>query len=365
MAMKKRILVGVPPIHHVLLSKDEIQGLTGLGYTCKSVLYGRNNYRANKIIKLAGVVTRALKIVKELYAFSPDILYLNSRLEFDGSTRDFITTLLIRLLYFRKLKIIVKTHGSEPSILQSRSFFFKRMVIPWLQRNIDAWFILSQEEKDIVARYNPALASKIYITANIIDATRSVQSASFKKRYNLDDSKFNILFVGRIVREKGVFSLLESIPMLDFREHCQFVFVGDGPDMQELQTRAQKLNVSAYTRFVGFVPEEECDHFYANADLLALPTFCNEGFPMALFKSVAAGLPVITTQIRAARDHLSAPENALWIDGQSPESVAKAITILYKDHALRQAMSKNNRQIGNRFSREQVCLKMSEVLLSV
>jgi glycosyltransferase involved in cell wall biosynthesis len=363
--MKKRILVGVPPIHHVLLSKDEIQGLTGLGYTCKSVLYGRNNYRANKVSKLAGVVARALKIVKELYTFSPDILYLNSRLEFDGSTRDFITTLLIRLLYFRKLKIIVKTHGSEPSILQSQSFFFRRMVIPWLQRNIDAWFILSQEEKDIVARFNPALASKIYITANIIDATRSVQSASFKKRYSLDGNKFNILFVGRIVREKGVFSLVESISMLDFREHCQFVFVGDGPDMQELQTRAQQLNVAAYTRFVGFVPEEECDHFYANADLLALPTFCNEGFPMALFKSVAAGLPIITTQIRAARDHLSAPENVLWIDGQSPESVGKAITTLYKDRALRQAMSKNNLQMGNRFSREQVCLKMSEVLLSV
>jgi glycosyltransferase involved in cell wall biosynthesis len=192
-----------------------------------------------------------------------------------------------------------------------------------------------------------------------------VASLEFRKKYALDESKFKVLFVGRIVREKGVFTLLESIPMISCAADCQFVFVGDGPDLKALQQKAEALQVTDYVRFPGFIPDQECDHFYANADILAFPTFFNEGFPMALFKSVAAGLPAVTTRIRAAKDYLTSPENVLWVDGESPESVAKAINVLYGDHALRKAMSKNNRELAKKFSRLQVCSGMHEVMRSI
>jgi glycosyltransferase involved in cell wall biosynthesis len=238
-------------------------------------------------------------------------------------------------------------------------------VIPFLRDHVDAWFFLSSEEKELVRQYDPVLARKIFITANIVDPGRSVASLAFREKYSLDESKFKVLFVGRIVREKGVFSLLESIPLLSCKEDCQIIFVGDGPDMEALKKEAEALKVTAYTRFPGFIPDHECDHFYANADILAFPTYFNEGFPMALFKSVAAGLPVITTRIRAAKDHLSAPDNVLWVDGESAQSVAKAIDTLYDNHALRKAMSQNNRQIAKKFTRLQVCTGMHEVMMSI
>jgi glycosyltransferase involved in cell wall biosynthesis len=209
------------------------------------------------------------------------------------------------------------------------------------------------------------IANKIFITANIIDPGRSVASAAFREKYDLDERKFKVLFCGRIVREKGVFALLKSIPMLSCKDDCLFVFVGDGHHLQELKQLAEDLQVTAYTRFPGFVPDHECDHFYANADMLAFPTFFNEGFPMALFKSVAAGLPVITTRIRAAKDHLTAPDNVLWVEGESAESVANAIGTLYEDHALRIAMSQNNRQIAKKFTRREVCAGMHQVMMSI
>lgn len=361
----KRILVGVPPKHHVLLSYDEINGLTDLGYLCKPVLYGRNDSSLGVFNKLVGVLRRAFTIVKELYSFKPDILYLNSRLEPVGSTRDFITVLLIRLLYFRKLKIVIKTHGSEPSLLQSQSFFYRYIVLPFLARHVNAWFVLSNEEKEIISKYNKRLAGKSFVTANIVDPARSVSSQAFKIKYALPANKFKVLFVGRMVREKGVFNLLRSIPLLSFKNDCLFIFVGDGPDLAELKTLAASMGLLPYTRFLGFIPDSECDHFYANADMLAFPTYCNEGFPMALFKSIAAGLPVITTPIRAAKDHLSDPDNVLWVEKESPESIAVAITTLFKNRSLRARMSHNNRLKGQQFSRESVCTGMSEVILSI
>jgi glycosyltransferase involved in cell wall biosynthesis len=363
--MDQRILVGVPPKHHVLLSHDEIEGFADLGYTCKAIPYGRNDSSAGKINKLWGVIVKAFNIVKELYDFSPHILYLNSRFEPVGTTRDFITVLIIKLFYIRAIKIVIKTHGSDVSVLQRQSFFYRKMVMPFLRNHVDAWFFLSNEEKEMVGQYDEALARKIFITANIVDPGRSVASLAFREKYSLDESKFKVLFVGRIVREKGVFSLLQSIPMLPGKEDCQFVFVGDGPDLDMLKKNAESLGVTKYTRFPGFVPDHECDHFYANADILAFPTYFNEGFPMALFKSVAAGLPVITTRIRAAKDHLTSPDNVLWVDGESPESVAKAISTLYDNHALRKLMSENNRQIAKRFTRGEVCAGMHEVMMSI
>lgn len=363
--MAQRILVGVPPKHHVLLSRDEIDGFTDLGYTCKPVPYGRNDSSAGKVNKLWGVVAKAFNIVKELYAFMPAYLYLNSRFEPVGTTRDFITVLVIKLFYFRKVKIVIKTHGSDISIMQSRSFFYRKVVVPFLRKNVDAWFFLSSEEKELVRQYDAGLARKIFITANIVDPGRSVASLAFREKYALDESKFKILFVGRIVKEKGVFSLLQSVPLLSCKEDCQVIFVGDGPDMDALKKKAEALRITKYVRFAGFIPDHECDHFYANADMLAFPTFFNEGFPMALFKSIAAGLPVITTRIRAAKDHLSSPDNVLWVDGESPESVARAIDTLYNDHALRKTMSDNNKQIAMKFTRRQVCAGMHEVMMAI
>ncbi|HEX6427234.1 MAG TPA: glycosyltransferase family 4 protein [Niastella sp.] len=363
--MAQRILVGVPPKHHVLLSFDEIEGFIDLGYTVKPVPYGRNDAAAGKIKKLLGVIGKAFNIVKELYAFSPHIIYLNSRFEPVGTTRDFITVLIIRLFYIRKLKIVIKTHGSDVSVLQNQSFFYRKIVIPFLRKQVDAWFFLSSEEKEMVRQYDEVLARKIFITANIVDPGRSVASLAFREKYSLDERKFKVLFVGRIVREKGVFSLLESIPMLTCKKDCLFIFVGDGPHLELLKKKAESLQVMQYTRFPGYIPDDECDHFYANADILAFPTYFNEGFPMALFKSVAAGLPVITTRIRAAKDHLTSPDNVLWVNGESPESVAEAIGILYDNHALRKIMSENNRQVAKRFTRGEVCGGMHEVMMSI
>lgn len=363
--MAQRILVGVPPKHHVLLSHDEIEGFKDLGYNCRSVPYSRNDATGSKIKKLFGVIGKAFNIVKELYAFNPHILYLNSRFEPVGTTRDFITVLIIKLFYFRKVKIVIKTHGSDISIMEKTSFFYRKLMIPFLRKHVDAWFFLSSEEKEMVRKYDPVLANKIFITANIVDPGRSVASLAFREKYDLDEQKFKVLFVGRIVREKGVFSLLESIPRLTCKEECLFVFVGDGPDMQALKKRAEELQVTRYVRFPGFVPDHECDHFYANADMLAFPTYFNEGFPMALFKSIAAGLPVITTRIRAAKDHLSAPDNVLWVEGESAESVAEAIDTLYENHPLRTIMSQNNRQIARKFTRGEVCAGMHEVMMSI
>lgn len=363
--MKRKIVVGIPPKAHLTLAMDEVNGFREIGYDCNYITYGRNDQSINVLNKLIGVIRNAINIVFALYRFSPAYLYLNSRFEPVASTRDAISLLIIRALYFKKVKIIIKTHGSDFAIFSPNNSLFNKQVVSFLAKNVNAWFFLSSEEKDIVHKNNPSLAKNAYVTANIVDAKRSVNSQAFQTEFKLPDNKFKFLFVGRIVREKGVFAILESIPHLPFKDKCQFIFVGDGPDLKELIALSEQLKVTDNVSFVGFINDDKCDHFYANTDALVFPTFFNEGFPMALFKAVAAGLPIITTKIRAAKDHLIEPDNTLWVSGDSTLPLVDAITRIYENPGLRASMSLNNRKLGEEFSRHRVVTQMHHTLATL
>ena len=363
--MQHKILAGIPPKNHINLAMDEVQGLSDLGYSCETSTYSKNNPGLNKLSKLWGVLTNAFIIVRKLYAFRPDILYLNSRFGVAGCTRDFITVLIVRVAYPKKLAVSIKTHGSDLEILESNSFLLHRLVLNYLSEQVDAWFFLSQEEKQAIVKNVPELGKKIHVTNNIIDPRRSVESTDFKQKFGLDDGRFTFFFAGRMVRQKGIFSIVKAIPLFTHREDCLFVMTGDGEDYEELVATIDELNLRPYVKLTGFVPDELCDHFYANTDALVFPTYFNEGFPMALFKAVASGMPIITTRTRAAKDHLREPDNCLWVDGQSERSVAEALNTMYKDQNLQKAMKKNNILLGQNFTREAICKEMHEVFQSV
>jgi glycosyltransferase involved in cell wall biosynthesis len=356
--MQKKILVGIPPKNHIILAMDEVQGLIDLGYNCETIIYTRNKPFAGKIDKLIGVLRNAFALVKRLHSFNPNILYLNSRFERVGTTRDFITVFLIRMLYWQKLHIAFKTHGSDLTILTKKSFFFDSVVIPFLSRQVTLWFFLSHEEKNNITKLAPTFAQKTYVTGNIIDPRRSIKSEVFMEEHGLNDQRFKFFFAGRMVAEKGIFTILRAIPDFKHKEDCVFIFAGNGEEYDAFKAEVKSLQLEKYIHLTDFLPEEECDHFYANVDALVFPTYFDEGFPMALFKSIGCGLPVITTQTRAAIDYLKEPDNCLWVNGKDSESVSIALTTLYENEEIRALMGNNNKKLGANFTKENITEQM-------
>ncbi|WP_300021572.1 glycosyltransferase family 4 protein [uncultured Maribacter sp.] len=356
--MTKKILIGIPPKNHVNLALDEVKGLIDLGNNCQTIIYTRNKPFAGKINKLLGVLINAFALVNKLHSFKPEILYLNSRFERVGTSRDFITVLLIRLLYWKKLDIAIKTHGSDLRILTKKSFFFNSVLIPYLTKQVALWFFLSQEEKNNIAKLAPKFAEKIYVTGNIIDPKRSIKSKEFIEHHGLQNKCFKFFFAGRMVAEKGIFTILRAIPDFKYKKECIFIFAGNGEEFEVFKDEIKTLQLEEYVHLTDFLPDEECDHFYANVDALVFPTYFDEGFPMALFKSVACGLPVITTKTRAAIDYLKEPENCIWVNGKDPESVTKALNTIYENKKLRETMAENNLFLGQNFTRSKITEQM-------
>ena len=362
--MKHKILFGIPPVSHVILGLDELSGLEELGYTCSQVPYSRGQWNISLLNRIYGVVRNVLKVLIQLYKQKPDILYLNSRLEVNGSLRDAFSIFFFRHLYFLPLKIVIKSHGSDFNVFQKKSFLLEKLVTPILTSKVDAWLFLSQDEVASFCMHKPELKGKAFVTYNIIDPKRSEHSESFQQKYNLPKDKFKFLFVGRMVYEKGVFAILDGITKFQKKEDCIFLMVGNGEKLESLKLKAEKLGISHNIRFTGFIKEEECDHFYANTDALVFPSH-DEGFAMTLFKAVANGLPIITTQIRAAKDQLVSPNNCLWVDGKSGDSVATALMEIYENEDLRYSMRTNNIILGQRFTKAKVCENIDSIFQKI
>ena len=117
---------------------------------------------------------------------------------------------------------------------------------------------------------------------------------SFRRQEKINDQTFVLLFVGRLIKEKGIVELIEACKIIKqnkirFKLFC----LGNGPLLGEIKQLIKDLGLENEILLVGQIPEEETKYYYSNCDILILPSY-REGFPMAVFQAVAAGKPVIT-----------------------------------------------------------------------
>jgi glycosyltransferase involved in cell wall biosynthesis len=110
-----------------------------------------------------------------------------------------------------------------------------------------------------------------------------------------ENTPFTIGFVGRIASEKGVFTLAEACGRM--RGDVQMLFVGDGPDRSLLQRRLGELGLEQRSRFVGLIDRDKISRYYAEMDVLVLPSLSTPGwkeqFGVVLAEAMLMGVAVV------------------------------------------------------------------------
>jgi len=130
--------------------------------------------------------------------------------------------------------------------------------------------------------------------ANQSEKTRSRES-EFRSQLKLP-ARF-ILFVGRLVPDKGIFDLLEAYAKLEgaLRREVGLVFAGDGVSRQDLEQRAKRICPGTVC-FPGFVQREDLAGLYALAEALVLPTH-SDPWGLVVNEAMACGLPIIVSNV--------------------------------------------------------------------
>ena len=271
----------------------------------------------------------------------PDVVHLNTAFDRRALGRDigfvWISTLLRQPLF-------LKFHGSDAELLSSPSRVWR-----WLSRQVihqsGAIGVLSSEEREnfIRAGYDGA---KFHVVKNVVDWRRFADGAWPRPKPD------QLLFIARFIPTKGLLEVLRAVRILrDQGRDVNLICVGDGPQKQEAQTLAGELGLDGAVRFTGQVSEIETTRHYLESFALVIPTRA-EGFSMTIFQSLAAGLPILTTRIRAAADYLSEPDNVLWVESERPERLAERIAWLRDHDEVAAVMSRNNLQRARDFDGE-------------
>lgn len=159
----------------------------------------------------------------------------------------------------------------------------------------------------------------------------------------------NVLYLGNLVREKGVFVLLEAAAAIARqRKDVHFVFAGhwfrceDEVAATEFITQHQ---LESRVRFVGPVAGETKWQTLANADILAFPTFYYyETMGLVVLEAMQAGVPVVATRRGSLPEIVRDGVDGLLVEEQSATDLAEKILRLADDPALRERMGREGRK---------------------
>lgn len=175
-----------------------------------------------------------------------------------------------------------------------------------------------------------------------------------------------ILFVGELLERKGLSVLLDALDLLDSRgEHAyELRIVGDDTPGLDPDKDAMVARIRARGRgeaMTGPVPRSEVYRHMSEADVFVLPTRY-EGQPFTIIESLAAGLPIVATDIPAIRSMVTHGDNALLVPWNDAEALADALASLLDDPGERRRMSLANRDLAaQRFDRSVFRTQLAEL----
>lgn len=160
-----------------------------------------------------------------------------------------------------------------------------------------------------------------------------------------------VLYVGRMVRAKGIFDLLDAYAQMDteIRARVGLVFVGDGIDRNELVERASQISAGTI-QFHGFVQREGLAEFYALADGLIFPTL-SDPWGLVVNEAMSCGLPIVATRVAGCvADLVQDGWNGFIVTPNDPPGLSAAMARVANDCGLRKKMGCRSRERIDAFS---------------
>jgi glycosyltransferase involved in cell wall biosynthesis len=148
-----------------------------------------------------------------------------------------------------------------------------------------------------------------------------------------------VVFVGRMVRQKGVHVLAAAAARLR-TPGARVVYVGDGPERTRVERDAERLGVADRVHVTGFVPHERVPDFLASADVLVLPSLYEE-LGTVLVEALHAGVPTVASRTGGIPEVVQDGVTGLLVEPGDPGALARAIDTVLGDPTLAASMRAN------------------------
>jgi glycosyltransferase involved in cell wall biosynthesis len=247
---------------------------------------------------------------------------------------------------------IATVHGSDIFALAGPVMTaFKRIAL----RLADAVTVNSSATAAAVARVSPGLDTMIRIPmgAACDGASDSPAAAELRTRYRRAAGPL-LVFVGRLVEEKGVGDLLAAVAIISRTlVDVTALIVGDGQDRPRFQRLAEELGIADRVTFAGWVDPAQVHSHICAADLFIGPSKRApgggvEGQGLTIVEAMLAGTPVIATPCGGVVDAVHHGGTGLLVQEASPDDIAGAVLRLIAEPALAARLRQNAAALARR-----------------
>ena len=173
------------------------------------------------------------------------------------------------------------------------------------------------------------------------------------------DHKRNILFLGRLEKRKGLPYLLEAYALLkkEMPDTRLIVVGGDGGLRPACERYIRQKGLTDVV-FTGYVPDGELPRYYKTADVYCAPNTGAESLGIVLLEAMAAGTPIVASEIDGFADVLTDGREGLLVPPRDGEALAAALHRLLSDAALREEMGKQGGKTAQPYGWERISARV-------
>jgi glycosyltransferase involved in cell wall biosynthesis len=247
---------------------------------------------------------------------------------------------------FRK-PLIATIHSTEIGRRNGIHFDYERMIHEteaWL--TYEAWRVICCSDY-MVSHVKWAFglpADKLVMIPNgvEIEAYKKIENenlSSFRSKFALPEEKI-VLFVGRLVYEKGVHVLINAVPKVLEKVNAKFVIVGNGYMKEQLSNIVRNMGLAHKVHFAGFVDDETLRKLQKCADVSVVPSLF-EPFGIVALEAMAAKSPVVVSDTGGLSEIVEHEVTGVKVYANNPESLAWGITRVLLDENFAKRIKEN------------------------
>lgn len=222
--------------------------------------------------------------------------------------------------------------------------YFRPAIAIWWKR-IHGKIAVSPTAQRLISRYFP---DRYEIIPNGVNYAQFAAPVAPFAEYK--DGKLNILFLGRLEKRKGLPYLLEGYAQVKAKmPDTRLIIVGpDGGMRPGCEAFVRRTGLKDVV-FAGYASDEDLPRYYQTADVFCAPNTGNESFGLILVEAMAAGTPVIASQIEGFAYVVSHDVEGLLVPPRDSSALAEALLQLLNDPDRRQEMGRNGQAKAQNF----------------
>lgn len=247
----------------------------------------------------------------------------------------------IKFLNKKNKKIILHVHGGAYLKFYEGLSENKKRKVREIWDKCDCVIVLSEVWKRNF--------ENIFNHKNIVVVNNGIDIKQYEEGKSID-KKDNFLFLGKIVKAKGVYDLVSAIEQIIEKYPNILVYMAGEGETNQLEQIINKKNLNNNIKLVGWIDFETKLKLLKDVSTVILPSY-NEGLPMALLEGMASGKVVIGTNVGGIPELIEEGINGFVIEPGDINELSKSIIKIIDDNELVEKISQNNiKKIKKAFS---------------